>query len=440
MTNKPTRNGRQINPKQISKKIANILNVEKEIKNEVKQLKPRKLKKTNQGKINYKAMPMMVDDSQQNYLKMVLDPRHSNLSLFPLFGWDPYHITKRTFTITANCNASGLQFFDVCPSALAAFDSTNSSAGPFPVILLSNSMYTTYNPNSNFLDGGMGLVTQDIRAGLLLNSDHHSAIVTAFHLRITATGTSTANRQGMITIVEYVDDQLATPKNDITVPGGANNLSAYISDRSYSNMINRPKVYEVDIATAYANSIDYTWSPNFNHNNVVDYESDIGYNAVGNTFIDDNNPYKKVCVFVHGATTSTQIRYEMTAVYQTIPKHNKLTSFPVRYCENFRDITIPLMKLGQKVRIKESTGGGNHAYIGAVYDGLRKDGGGDNNNNDSNKSKFMINNVTESEYEDSDEIMYINKEKGTILPEFYEINKTPHTHKIGKTKTYKTVI
>ena len=86
-----------------------------------------------------------------------------------------------------------------------------------------------------------------------------------------------------------------------------------------------------------------------------------------------------------------------------MPQHNKLTSFPVAYCQNFKDVTIPLMKLGQRVRCTEIESSGNHGYIGTVSPYYK-----DTPQTDSGAPL----NIGEaySEYEDNDEIIYIGKD------------------------------
>lgn len=291
----------------IENKVNNILHKQKQQFNRIQNSKP----------LN---MPFK-KSTGTDYINMVLNPRDANVSLFPYYGWDPYHVTKRQFAVNIPVNASGCCFIEIAPSLLPATSKSLATVnGNFPFIALNHALYNTVEfSNATAWDGATTTgFTADIRNGLLDSLDHHFAITTAFHCRITATGVSTTNRQGLITVIEYIDDQEIFVQNNSLMPTSSNNLGAYVAARPFSAMINRPKNFSRDLATAYTNSIDYTWIPNFSHHSIPFYEYDLGNNSSNiNRSADSSNTLKKMLIYVQGAAAATQIRLEMTAVYQT---------------------------------------------------------------------------------------------------------------------------
>jgi len=385
------------------------------------------------------VMPKMKGKNGSQYINMVMNPLNSNTVLFPYYGWDPYHVTKRTFAVTIPVNASGCCFIEVAPSLLASCSKSLATAnGYFPFIALNHATYNTVefsNASAWNLVNAPGFTT-DIRNGLLDSTDHHYAITTAFHCKITATGVSTTNRQGLITVIEYVDDQEIYVANNYQIPNSNTNFGAYIAARPFSAMINRPKNFSRDLATAYTNSIDYTWVPNYSSHSIPFYEYDLVNNATYvQEYRDSSNTLKKMLVYVQGAAPSTQIRLEMTVVYQTQPQHDKITSFPIAYSEDYTDVTIPLMRMSRTMRIKETENSGNHAYVGQVVytkNGPLLKNGPDDHTGDNDNQIYLNDKTMITEYEDTDDMyIYIDnqKENKQYVPEFKHRNKVDDDHK-----------
>lgn len=297
---------------------------------------------------------------KSDYIQAILSlPHNGMLPHFPLYNYTVAHVCKRKVTTNYPVNASGNLYLEFTPSLLSKFSSSSSVS---PIIAINNVDYTSVVNPITFA-AVTGFVDVSSLGGLCLDAaSFHNAIVTGFHVKLSATGVSTMNRSGYINLIESIDDSSLQLSN----AGAAGTMTGYMAGRTLPNAILSNMTLERDLATAYSNSFEYRFIPNFNSNTISGYDFDV---VTQNTLllIDEAVDFKKLCVYVSGAHPSTIIRAEITVMYQALPRQAKLSEFPPTYGNDYTDITVPLQMLSHNrdLILKEVTGG-SVGYVGAT--------------------------------------------------------------------------
>lgn len=290
-------------------------------------------------------------------------PNVTSLVPFPNYCYNPAHVCKRKAISIHQVNASGNLYVEITPSLLAT---TSSSSGASPILAINNASYTDVNATPIFA-GNTGWADVGAVAGLCLDSaSFHNAIVIGFHVRVTATGVSTMNRAGYITMVESVDD------SGIRISNSANSaalVQSYMAGRTLKNATLSNMTLERDLGTAYSNSFEYNFIPNFNHNTIIGFDFDVdAYGNESNLLIDSQVDFKKLAIYISGANPSTLIRLEMVAVYQATPRQAALSMYSTSVGTDYTDITIPIQLLAHQksLILREVTPNQSVGYIGAT--------------------------------------------------------------------------
>jgi hypothetical protein len=330
--------------------------------------------KSQVNKIQNRINKVQPSNNTPDYYETILNlPRSITLGHFPLYNTIPTHVCKRKGVFTYPVNASGNIFIELNPSmfSVTGIGSTYSKSN----IVLNNVGYTDINKTNYSFTSGSNLTDVNMCSTLGLDPDSfHNALVTGFHVKISATGVSTGNRAGFLTLVEYVDDN--TLQIDNSNANSYSALSSYINKRPMKYQIQNPQTLERDLATAYSNSFEYTWIPNFGEQAAYLYDGDVSvlssYGGVG----DSSSDYKKLAIYVNGANVSTQIRLDITLMYQATPTAQHINTYPVSYGTDFSSPNVKLQKLGQNRNIifREVEDSGMHAYIGGVVTGSKHSG------------------------------------------------------------------
>jgi len=297
---------------------------------------------------------------KSEYLQAILSlPHNVTLPHFPLFNYTVAHVCKRKVVTNYPVSPSGNLYLEYTPSLLAKF-SSNSTVSP--IVAINKVDYTSVATPITFT-ATSGFVDIASLSGLCLDTAlFHNAIVTGFHVKLSATGVSTMNRSGYINLIESIDDSSLQMANSA---GATSSMTSYMAGRTLTSAILSNVTLERDLATAYSNSFEYRFIPNFNANTISGYDFDVTYqNSLG--LIDEAVDFKKLCVYVSGANPSTIIRAEITAMYQALPRQHKLSEFPASYGNDYTDISVPLQLLSHNrdIILKEVTGG-SVGYVGA---------------------------------------------------------------------------
>jgi hypothetical protein len=285
-----------------------------------------------------------------------------DLARFPLYNSIPQHVCKRKGVFTYPVNSSGNLYVEFTPSLLIGA-SSNATVATMGLMVLNHASYTDVNTTSLSLGTSGNITDLSMPATLGLDNDaFHSGVTIGFHVKVTATGVSTGNRAGMISMVQFFDDQKLLLTNTST-----STVNTYINSRPLKWQMQNAITLERDLSTAYTNSFEYTWIPNFNHNTIYGYEEDILTINSAN-IIDENIDYKKLGIYVNGANSATQLRLDVTVLYTATPVAQFLNQYPVAYGRDFQDYTAILQKISSDPSLvfHETEESGNHAYIGSV--------------------------------------------------------------------------
>lgn len=325
------------------------------LKNKIKSKKKFKVnKKTKNSKSRSNT-------KMNEYITTILNlDKSSRLPILPNNNFAPYHVCKRKAVLTYQVNASGNLYLEYVPSILANV-ANNSTVSPF--IALNNPAYTDPNGNLNITAaGGMADLTA-VNTLCLDGNVFHNATVTGFYLKLSATGVSTSNRAGFLTMCETVDDTALIINNSVGLSSGT--LNQMYNNRPLKAQIQSDIKLEQDLATAYSNSFEYIWIPNYHMESAVTYDYDvIGQSAPSNF---DSADFRKLGVFVTGANVSTVIRVEIVVMYQATPTQALLTTYPVQYGNDYENINEQLQKLSRLSRLRlRQTDTHLSGYIGGV--------------------------------------------------------------------------
>lgn len=295
------------------------------------------------------------------YISTILNLQHSNmLPQLPNFSYSSYHVCKRKAILNYTVNSAGNLYLEFTPSILANTGS-NSTVSPF--LAINNPNFTDLNATLSFTTGG-GLCDLTAASTLCLDPNaFHNAMVTGFHIKLSATGVSTSNRSGFITMCETIDDTV--PFIDNASALSYTTLTSAYNRRNLKAQIQSDIKLEQDLATAYTNSFEYTWVPNFPISSATLYDFDVNYiTGIVNLDVYD---MRKLGVFISGANPSTIIRVDVTVMYQATPTQSVLSQYPVSYSDDFTDVNKQIQKLSRmsdlRLRVTESHLSG---YIGGI--------------------------------------------------------------------------
>lgn len=336
-----------------------------------------KPKPVNSNNKNTYRQPNKVQSSNNSvdYFSTIVNlPRSNVLSGFPRYNSAPFHLCRRKGVFTYPVNASGNIFIELNPTNFARTGTTSPVAEQ--LIVLNNVGYTDVNTTTLALAAGGNLTDTTMAATLGLSSiEFHSALVTGFHVKLSATGVSTGNRAGFLTMIDYQDDQYVSI--DSASAGSYTAINSYVNARPMKFQVQNIHTLERDLATAYSNSFEYTWIPNFSDQNAYNYDQDVlSTSVVSSTILDVGDSFRKLGIYVNGANPSTQIRLDITIMYAATPRSAYLSQYPSVYGTDFTSPTVMLQKLGmnRNVVFREVEDSGMHGYIGAVKSGSKVNG------------------------------------------------------------------
>ena len=305
-----------------------------------------------------------------------------------------------------------------------------------PILQIASGINTYNDVNgTSFAFGNALLSLSPNVSNFILNSTvFHTATVIGYSCIVTVTGVSTMNRQGSIHLIQYEDDQFFMAQRSSVSQSGTN-LDAYINSRPLSAMVNYPHKYYKEISTTNNNSIKYSWIPNFGPYNVDLYDMDMSPTGTGpgpwttQGIVDLEFNLKKLVIYAYGMPTSAVIQIEHQVHYMITPVPNAITDYPIKYGNDYRDISVQLQLLAKKNPFTTTVYTGNYGFIAGVNQFV-------NTNNQIKEEHDHNKHIVEAEddksmYPDDD---YIEIDYKKFIPTKYGENMNQQFIKIPKTR------
>lgn len=367
-TNSKYKNKQQPLQKKNKNNFNKIDRLTKEVKKVEKIVKKRKIPRIlphEMAKVEKNAREI------NNYISSLKYDKGVQFPHFPLCNSQPFHIAKRQGITTTQVNSAGIAFIEITPTLFANISTGNNTS---PIFQMGAGMNAYNDVNGTlFAFGGANLPLAPNVSNFILNANvFHTATVIGYSCVVTVTGVSTMNRQGSLYLIQYEDDQFFCAQRTSVAQSGGTNLDVYVNARPLSAMVNYPHKYYKEISTTNNNSVKYSWIPNFGPYTIDQYDMDMSLTGTGSGtwatqgLVDLEFNLKKLCIYAYGMPTSAVVQIEHQVHYMITPQPASITDYPVRYGNDYRDITPQLQLLCKKNPFSDTVYTGNYGFIAGV--------------------------------------------------------------------------